>query len=183
MGYLVFRRDTKRDNDEFAASLALYLLQPEKNFEAIDSHSHPKQVNEKSTLNQLVAYRLTMMRRGAILVIKTRLEISSDKFLVSTFGSSYIGYISGNLDKATLLKRIRLEGVLLSYDRLKFDIDHQKSALNRFSKFLSFSELEMSEFESLAENAVRPLHGWIDSHAQSTKDALKQLPPFLIRDF
>lgn len=182
MAYLIFAYDRQRKIDLFFEELAVTLFQPSNNFEVIDANAYPKKANEKCTLNQLVAFRLRIMRPGTKLIVKTKNEISSDKHLVSTFSTSYIGYIQGNLDKTTQLHGIRLEEIIIRHEQLKKYVDQQNAALG-FFKDLNFSAQEIAEFQSLAENCVRPLHDWIDLHAKSTKDELEALPPFLVRGF
>lgn len=183
MAYLIFVHDRRRNINLFVEALAVTLLQPSNNFEMIDAHSHPKKANDKTAVNQLVTLRLSNMRLGPKLIIKTKNEIRSDKHLVSTFKEFYIGCISGNLDKATLLKGSRLDEIVRHYDRLKNYVNQQKNALSHFRDDLNFSEQEIADFQSVAENCVSPLHNWIDLHAKATMDEINALPPFLKRGF
>lgn len=183
MPYLVFEYDPKRNVDDFVTALALTQLQPKKNFEAVKPFVRTRRITAKITLTQLVSLQVNRLHPRTKLILKTKLELKSDKHLVSAYGESYVGFISGSENKSKLLDRIQLDDVLNDFAYLKRQHGPHKTALHGLSGKLSFTDQEIEEFIAICENAVRPIHEWIDEHAAPTKAAIAKLPDFIQRDF
>ena len=183
MSFLIFEYDPARDEENFVSALAFLLLKPRDTFKIVKDNEFSISAERNPTLAKMVSYFAIKKNRRSKFIVQSKLELKTDKYLIDSYGDAYVGYVSNNENKASVLARLKLREKLQEYEALKMRFNISKHFFDLNSKNIEISESQIDEFIALTHESAKPVIQWLDEHARADKEAYAALSPLIMRNF
>ncbi len=183
MTYIAFDYDPQRDPNQFVLAVAMHLLMQPEELAVVDSKL--RRVTDKAfanmTTDHLVAQLVAKKNKKSFELIKTNKEFKTDKTLISAFGGSYIGLVSGTPKKPVLQQILDIIDRYEAYEFLSNNTSASMFAKNYSA--LNLTTQEVFEYIAELEKGEQEKLAWVNARSKQTVDAFKALPQLIKRGF
>lgn len=181
MSYVLFRNLYPKKSGDMIKVLSTLLLTPESAIEGFDVTRvyTDKKFKSYSFLELLVQIQYLQFETSVMSIFKFTEDFETDRYLIESFGDTYIGIVSNTTTKEELLGWVLHLEKIENIKSLLSTVTPRTGVLEGRMDLLELNEKERKEIESIVENTAVSIKNWTNVKLKT----LDLSPKLIIRDY
>lgn len=187
MTYLIFKQDAMNKKNGWEDELSMLML-VDKNDLTIEQPDYSKlyaRAFSKHTTTDLVLQLAFQQhqQKVAVIAVKFKRDIKTDKRLIAQYGDDYLGCVKKSVKKQDLLNDLEAQEGLREAKQLRNSLNPHLLGIKHAYTRLAISDAEVKELDDLAKQSIKPVNVWLDAFENKLISAHQAMPKLIERAF